>query len=166
MRQIGVSVLFSICIAAFAHAASPAHRQAAEEVLLLTQADTMLAPLIEQVQQVQLQQLRQMDLSPEAYATAQKYLRRINDLVAGEMRWQNIKGDYIDLYTAAFTEQELQQLIAFYGTPVGQKMVAMMPALMQQSLQLGQRKMKRIMPEIQALTEEMLREIGQHDHGR
>ncbi|MFZ0241404.1 MAG: DUF2059 domain-containing protein [Desulfobacterales bacterium] len=166
MRRIGVVVLLSICIASFGYAEGDAHRQAAEKVLSLTNADKMLAPLIEQLQQVQLQQLRQMALSPEAYATAQKYVQRINDLVVGELRWQNIKEDYVGLYTAAFTEQELHQLIAFYSTPAGQKMVARMPALMQQSLQLGQQKIERIMPEIQALTEEMLQEIEQHDHGR
>lgn len=159
MRRIGFSVLLSLCIVSHGYADSQTHRQAAEEVLRLTKVDKMLAPLIDQIQQVQIQQLQQMDLSREAYSAAQRYLQQINDLVAREMRWQEIKDDYVGLYTDAFTEQELRQLIQFYGTPLGQKVVEKMPVLMEQSMQLGQKKMMKIMPEIQALSEEMIQEI-------
>ncbi|MDP4725970.1 MAG: DUF2059 domain-containing protein [Desulfobacterales bacterium] len=159
MRRIGVSVLLSLCIASLGYADSQTHRQAAEEVLRLTKVDKMLGPLIDQIQQVQIQQLQQMNLSREAYSAAQRYLQRINDLVAREMQWQEIKNDYIGLYTDAFTEQELHQLIQFYSTPLGHKVIEKMPVLMEQSMQLGQKKMMKIMPEIQALSEEMLKEI-------
>ena len=159
MRRIGVSVLLSLCIASLGYADSQTHRQAAEEVLRLTKVDKMLGPLIDQIQQVQIQQLQQMNLSREAYSAAQRYLQRINDLVAREMQWQEIKNDYIGLYTDAFTEQELHQLIQFYSTPLGHKVVEKMPVLMEQSMQLGQKKMMNIMPEIQALSEEMIQEI-------
>ncbi|MGA8280353.1 MAG: DUF2059 domain-containing protein [Desulfobacterales bacterium] len=159
MRRIGVSVLLSLCIASLGYANSQTHRQAAEEVLRLTKVDKMLGPLVDQIQQVQIQQLQQMNLSREAYSAAQRYLQRINDLVAREMQWQEIKNDYIGLYTDAFTEQELHQLIQFYSTPLGRKVVDKMPVLMEQSMQLGQKKMMNIMPEIQALSEEMIQEI-------
>ncbi|MGA9263898.1 MAG: DUF2059 domain-containing protein [Desulfobacterales bacterium] len=159
MRRIGVSVLLSLCIASLGYANSQTHRQAAEEVLRLTKVDKMLGPLVDQIQQVQIQQLQQMNLSREAYSAAQRYLQRINDLVAREMQWQEIKNDYIGLYTDAFTEQELHQLIQFYSTPLGCKVVDKMPVLMEQSMQLGQKKMMNIMPEIQALSEEMIQEI-------
>jgi hypothetical protein len=159
MRRIGVSVLLSLCIASFGYADSQTHRQAAEEVLRLTKVDKMLGPLVGQIQQVQIQQLQQMNLSREAYSAAQRYLQRINDLVAREMQWQEIKNDYVGLYTDAFTEPELRQLIQFYSTPLGRKVVEKMPVLMEQSMQLGQKKMMKIMPEIQALSEEMFKEI-------
>jgi hypothetical protein len=159
MRLIGVSVLLALCIASLGYAESQTHRQAAEEVLRLTKVDKLLVPLIDQIQQVQIQQLQQMDLSSEAYATAQRYLRRINDLVAREMQWQEIKDDYIGLYTDSFTERELHQLIQFYSTPLGRKVIEKMPILMEQSMQLGQKKMMKIMPEIQVLSEEMIQEI-------
>jgi hypothetical protein len=159
MRRIGVSVLLSLYIVSLGYADSQTHRLAAEEVLRLTKVDKMLTPLIDQIQQIQIQQLQQMDLSREAYSAAQRYLQRINDLVAREMQWQEIKNDYVGLYTDAFTEQELRQLIQFYSTPLGQKVVEKMPLLMEQSMQLGQKKMMKIMPEIQTLSEEMIQEI-------
>lgn len=42
------------------------------------------------------------------------------------------------LYAAHFTLAELDQMIAFYKTPAGRKLVALSPTILQQSLSLGQ----------------------------
>ena len=41
------------------------------------------------------------------------------------------------LYAEHFTEAEIDELIAFYETPLGQKMIAKFPVLTQESMQLG-----------------------------
>ena len=41
------------------------------------------------------------------------------------------------LYAEHFNEAELDELIAFYETPLGQKMIAKFPVLTQESMQLG-----------------------------
>ena len=41
------------------------------------------------------------------------------------------------LYAEHFTEAELEELIVFYQTPVGQKVIAKLPILQQQAMQLG-----------------------------
>ena len=49
---------------------------------------------------------------------------------------------YIDvtarLYVRHFTLEEMNQLIAFYQTPIGQKMLAKLPSLTRESMQIGQ----------------------------
>ncbi|WP_165772053.1 DUF2059 domain-containing protein [Niveispirillum lacus] len=42
------------------------------------------------------------------------------------------------LYAAYFTLAELDQMIAFYATPAGKKLVALSPTILQQSMALGQ----------------------------
>ena len=44
----------------------------------------------------------------------------------------------IAIFDKNFTDDEIKQLIAFYKTPLGQKVVTEMPVVMQQSAQLGQ----------------------------
>lgn len=44
--------------------------------------------------------------------------------------------DMAVLYTKHFTPEELQQMNAFYGTPLGQKVIATTPLLLQQSAAL------------------------------
>jgi hypothetical protein len=44
----------------------------------------------------------------------------------------------IAIFDKNFTDDEVKQLIVFYKTPIGQKVVTQMPVVMQQSAQLGQ----------------------------
>ena len=41
------------------------------------------------------------------------------------------------VYTKHFTVEEMQEIISFYDTPVGQKMINKMPQMMQESMQVG-----------------------------
>jgi hypothetical protein len=41
---------------------------------------------------------------------------------------------YIPLYDEYFTKEDLEQMVAFYSTPVGQKAISRMPVLMQEAL--------------------------------
>lgn len=44
----------------------------------------------------------------------------------------------IPIYTRHFTVAEMKEVISFYKTPVGQKMVGKMPVIAQESIQAGQ----------------------------
>jgi hypothetical protein len=43
----------------------------------------------------------------------------------------------IPVYEQNFTDDDIQQLIGFYQSPVGKKMIEKMPVIMQQSMQIG-----------------------------
>ena len=44
----------------------------------------------------------------------------------------------ITIYDTNFTTEEIKQLVAFYGSPVGHKMVTQMPEIMQQTVAMAQ----------------------------
>ncbi|NJL30029.1 MAG: DUF2059 domain-containing protein [Thermoanaerobaculia bacterium] len=77
------------------------------------------------------------------------------DLVAQELDWEKVKGDYISLYAETFTEEEMAGILAFYKSPAGKAFVEKQPALMQRSMELSQRMMMSIMPKIQAMTKNL-----------
>lgn len=52
--------------------------------------------------------------------------------------WEAMKPELCAIYAKNFTVSELKQLAVFYATPLGQKVSAKTPELMQQSMQLGQ----------------------------
>ena len=43
----------------------------------------------------------------------------------------------VELYARHFTDQEVRDLIDFYQTPTGRKTIAVMPTLMQESMEVG-----------------------------
>ena len=64
------------------------------------------------------------------------------------------------LYAKHFTHEEVKGLLAFYETRLGQKMIAVTPALLQESVTIGQTWSQRIMPRLGAQIENRLRAEG------
>lgn len=50
------------------------------------------------------------------------------------------------VYMESFTEAELDGILAFYSTPVGQKMTSELPVIMQKSMQIGQQWGMKLQP--------------------
>ncbi|MCH7345691.1 DUF2059 domain-containing protein [Pelomonas sp. CA6] len=61
---------------------------------------------------------------------------------------QGLMAQIVPLYACHFSAQEIKDLLAFYASPTGAKAVAVMPALMQESVQLGAGWGEAIGPEI------------------
>ena len=50
------------------------------------------------------------------------------------------------VYMDAYTEEEIDAIMAFYNTPVGKKMVAKTPEITQRSMQIGQQWGMKLQP--------------------
>lgn len=61
---------------------------------------------------------------------------------------QNIIVEMASLYSQTFSQQEIELMIEFYATPVGQKLVEKSPALMQAGAQLGLQEAERAQPKL------------------
>ena len=66
-----------------------------------------------------------------------KYLLKKHVVPEMEGRIPEFVGLSARLYAEHFTAAELEEMIAFYETPLGQKMIDKLPVLQQQSAQLG-----------------------------
>ena len=86
------------------------------------------------------EQLKKLDEAMQA-ATAQAHTLFTDPTLVDDMI-----AEMVPLYAETYTLDEIRQLSAFYASPLGQKMQANMPMLMQRSMQISQRVM---MPRIQ-----------------
>ena len=57
--------------------------------------------------------------------------------------------EIIPIYAKYFSEDDILQLIAFYETPLGQKMIEVMPQLTMDSMQVSMRWLQSKVPELQ-----------------
>ncbi|MGM8362547.1 DUF2059 domain-containing protein [Flavobacterium sp. ARAG 55.4] len=55
-----------------------------------------------------------------------------------EIKAEDITNMIIPIYDKYYTENDIDQLIAFYNSPIGKKMIATMPQVMQESMVAGQ----------------------------
>jgi hypothetical protein len=75
---------------------------------------------------------------------------------AEHLRYENLEPGFIRMYTDLFTEEELRALVAFYRTPVGQRMVELTPEIAVRTQQITSEIMEEAMPELMEL---MMREL-------
>ncbi len=68
---------------------------------------------------------------PEAAMTEMK--AAITSWYDEEVKWDDLRPKFVEVYMKEFTEQELKEMVAFYESPTGKKTLATMPALMEQS---------------------------------
>lgn len=140
-------------------------RALAEEMLEVSQASSVLDNMSKQVDAMFAQTVQQMNLTEDKQAEAEKYQQRLNTIMKEELSWDKLKGQFVDVYVDVFSEEELEELVAFYKSPLGQKLIVKMPQLMQESMGLAQKQMQSIIPKIKALSQEMQAELYQQPNG-
>lgn len=159
VRLATIATVLTLSSVPVAHAQkqSPAALQAAQEIVAATGATALFNPLIagviEQAKVLFLQQ--DPSLSRDANEIAAKMradlaprLSELNDAVA-------------KMYATHFTEQELKDLLAFYKSPVGKKLVVQQPEIADGSLKFAQDWANKLSDEV---VEKMRLELKKKGH--
>jgi hypothetical protein len=130
-----VTAIWPLC----SPAETESHRQAVEKLFELTHMQQKIEVSVGNVLSLQLQQ------SPE--------LREHEDLLRSFLEknigWTGMKDNLVKMYMEAFTEQELNEINAFYSTPGGQKLILRLPELIQQRDRLAMQRMQENIGELQ-----------------
>ena len=159
IRLIAVLIVLTLVFSFGVSATENSFHDSVEKLLLLMKQDQILNQTFEQIKPMVLQQFQQMNISKIQSLIIDKYMSKIFDVMKDEMSWDKKKEDYIQIYMSVYTEEEVQELITFYQSPIGQKMIEKMPMLIQQSMVISQKCLKNILPKIQELSQEMATEI-------
>jgi uncharacterized protein len=110
--------------------ASPAAIAAAKEILTMKNASAMYASAVPNIVQQTKDSLLQSNLN------YQKDLNEVALIVAQKLagREKEIGDGMAQVYAGEFTEQELKDLVTFYKSPLGQKLLSSEPKAIQMSM--------------------------------
>jgi len=95
------------------------------------------------------------DVPPTLFDVLQQEVNGVID-----RRLPELSALIIPVYHKHFTHAEIKDLIAFYKSPLGRKMIQVMPVLVQESISVGQQWGQSIAPEIQIRVLERLQSEG------
>lgn len=73
------------------------------------------------------------------------------------MGWDKVKGDMVEIYAKHFTEKEVEAVIKLMETPTAQMMISKQIGLMAESMAIGQKRAKEMMPEIMKIMQEEMK---------
>jgi hypothetical protein len=155
-RWLCPSIAILLCLVASAGAQEnkpDTHMQAADDLLQVLHVERSVNDAIDIMLKAQLQanpQMAQFDDILRAY-------------LAKYMAWDALRGDYARMYADTFTEVEMKQLMTFYRTPVGQKLIDTLPVIMKKGAELGQAKVSAHLDELKAQVTARVEELQKRE---
>ena len=140
-KSITLAIAAIIILLSNSFAGEESHKKAAEKLLIQIGTDKILAQTIKNALNVQIQQ--QPSLAP--------YREVMLKFFEKHMGFESLKDDLIAIYVEAFTEDELNDIRAFYETPTGRKTLEKLPELSAKGSQLGQTRVQQNIQELQEM---------------
>jgi uncharacterized protein len=98
-------------------------------------------------------------LTPEQQKKFQEAMQGSMDDVMDAMRFEDLISDMIPVYQKYLTREDLQGVIAFYSSPVGQRLLDKTPAMTTEAMKISMERMEKMMPEIMAKMQKRMDEI-------
>ncbi len=81
----------------------------------------------------------------------QKFTDEMTVFMNKYMPIESFKSHFVKIYAESFTEDELNQLIDFYSSPIGEKVVEKLPLLTQKTVAMSQIALKDHFDELQSI---------------
>ena len=124
----------------------------AKEVLELTHVN-------QTIRQLQDQMMSQLNIPADKKVKATEFQNKLSKKISDVMSYDKTEKEYIDLYTSVYTAEELRGIIKFYKSPVGKSMIEKQPVITKKAMEMSQKKLKVLIPDIQKMIEKFEQEL-------
>ncbi len=142
--------------------AEESKRESVEELLRVTNMDSIVDSMYGQMTQMIEGMGKQLGVKPDEQPIFNAYMNKMFSAMREEMSWKKMKDPMIDIYLKHYTEKEIQDMLAFYESDTGRSMVSKTPAVMADSMQFSQSMVKSFLPTMQSITQEFKRDLEDH----
>ena len=117
------------------------HLEQVDILFKLTRMEQKINESVESVAQLQLRQNPALEAKREQLMA---FLER-------HIGWNAVRGDLYEMYMQTFTEEELKTINGFYITTTGQKVIVIVPQLVQERNRLSMQRLQQNIGELQAI---------------
>jgi hypothetical protein len=143
--------------------AAPPSDQSINQLLQLTKVDQQVDSVFTQMAGLLKTSIQQATkgkpLSPDEQAILDRQQAKMTGVLKEELSWEKMKDLYVQVYRETFSQEEIDGLIAFYQTPVGQSFVSKQPELTKRTMTIMQQCMAPLLQRIQKMSEETAAEL-------
>jgi hypothetical protein len=158
---------FSLLICAFSALAAEPTDASIEKLLIVMKAESLMDSVYGSMEQNMRQGMAQVaagqQMSDEQKRVLENAPKKFAKVVREELTWANLKPLYIQVYKESFDQKDIDGLIAFYSSKVGQSYINKMPLAMQKTMAAVQQRME---PMIQKMGEAMKEAVEEAKLGK
>jgi hypothetical protein len=159
--RVIVIVLFSI--GTVVHADEMSKRAKVKELFHLTSMESRVEQsklaALAQSRAFAAQQLALFNLPKGQDKSVSAYYEKLYSLVATKYDWTKLEPAYEQIYIELYSEEELDGLLAFYKSPIGQAFVSKTPIVTSKMLDISKQQFDQLTPQIQKLTEDFVHQL-------
>ncbi|WP_020675776.1 DUF2059 domain-containing protein [Geopsychrobacter electrodiphilus] len=157
-KLVMFALIVLISLPVVARAGDTERRQLAEQFLTLNKVKEQVDMMYGKVEGIIVSQIEAIDIPENREKNLLEMQKIARNLLFKGLSWDSLKEEYTKLYTDTFTEKELQGLIEFSKSPLGQKMAEKSPILMQKSMEIGRQHAQQVMPKVQQAIQDYMKE--------
>lgn len=137
-----------------------ASRDSVEKLVQLSMSESMIESIYGQVGQIFKSTLAQkQSLTGDEMLVVDKYSQKLETMMKEELGIDTLETPMIDIMSKHYNQKEVDGLITFYESDVGQSMLKKQPVIMGEMMPMVMGLLQEKMPKIQALSMEMLEEL-------
>jgi hypothetical protein len=163
IRKILVLAAVFLFALPHAHADDASKRAKIEEMFTILKMDSMMKQMMAQgLAQGQQTVKAMMGDTPVTEADQKiidgslaKMVAAISDVIS----WEKLKPAYVDLYASAYSEEEVDGILTFYKSPVGQALLAKTPELITKSSVIVSGRMQELGPRMKEVMDDLQKQL-------
>ena len=159
-RKIIYLIVIAFCFPLSTRADEASKMAKIQKLFKVTKMDQLSAQSMQlaanRVRSGMVQQMFGVKLNADQQEKVNDLSEKVMKIVSNALNWDALEPEYAKLYAAAYTEQQIDDLLAFYKSPTGQVMIEKTPGLMQEANGVVQKRMADAMPQIQRLIKEYM----------
>ncbi len=146
--------------ATIAHAQQTAKHDKVEQLIQAMHLQATFNQMMDQVVAQETTTVQQ--LFPEIATDAKQkqqhdaLMEKATALVRSGFSWESLEPEYAKIYEDAYTNQELDGMLAFYNSPVGKAVLAKTPEILRESQAISVERLGALAPKMRALMEEAM----------
>jgi hypothetical protein len=154
MNRLALLLVLTLTFPLAARADEASHRAKAQEMMTLLHTQRMVQGISDNIKKQIVDAAGNVTgptPSPDQQAKAADFEKQADQLIDTQLGWDIMKTALTDIYTKAFTEEQLDGIIAFYKTPAGIALLENMPTVNSQVQQFGTSHMTTLQPQLKDL---------------
>lgn len=161
--------LLALDLLAPLHALAQTDVARVDRLLEVTHARDAIDKMLPQVAQLQKQMMTQALAGRQLTAEQQVRMERVQQIVYDRTRemltWEKLQPIYRDIYGKSFNDADMDAMIAFYGSPAGQRVIEKMPVALQNTMLAVQQMLVPVMQDMERDIDAALDAPAQDDAG-
>lgn len=157
MRRIAVLLLVFFALPLSSRADDASRRAKLDELFTIMHMDRTMQQTMDAVEKSIVPMTQQMfgrDVPDPLKKDVADLQQQMFALIEDQMGWKAMEPAYVEIYSHNFTEQQIDDIIAFYKTPTGQALIDKLPAITTEGLQAAQAKMVTLQPQMRKLLDD------------